>query len=332
MKKIIKDMISEKDKTMPILSFPSTSLTLSSVLELVTNSKKQVEGMSAILNRCKVSAALNMMDLSVEAEAFGAEIKYSAQEIPTVTKGIISDISEVNEVLIPPVGKGRTGIYIEGVRLAKQQISEVPVFCGVIGPYSLSGRLYDMTELMMACYDDEESVHKLLEKCTTFIINYINAFKKVGADGVIMAEPAAGLLSPTLCEEFSNRYVKRIFEEVNDEDFVLVYHNCGNTIPLIPSIKELGADIYHFGNAVDMEEVLKRMPSDVIVMGNINPVDFRNSTKDKIYSSSIDLLTRCSVYPNFIISSGCDIPFDSDWDNIDAYFEAVKDYYCENIS
>jgi uroporphyrinogen decarboxylase len=184
---------------------------------------------------------------------------------------------------------------------------------------------------MMACFDDEESVHILLQKCTEFIMKYIKAFKKMGADGVIMAEPAAGLLSPRLFEEFSNVYVKRIFEEINDDNFVSVYHNCGNTLPLIPSIKDSGADIYHFGNAVKMEEVLKIMPKELLVMGNINPVDFRNSTPEKIYAETKDLLFRCSAYSNFIISTGCDIPFDADWKNIDAYFEAVKDFYLEVV-
>lgn len=329
MKKIIADMLRSKDKTIPILSFPSTALTGSSVIELVTDSQKQAEGMLAIVGRCPVFAALNMMDLSVEAEAFGAQIKYSPCEIPTVTMGIIDDIGDADSVAVPKIGSGRTSIYIEGVRKAKALIPGVPVFCGVIGPYSLAGRLFDMTELMMSCYDDPDSVKILLEKCTEFIIDYVKAFKSAGADGVIVAEPSAGLLSPALCEEFSCTYVKRIFDEINDDDFAVVYHNCGNTVPLTPVISQLGADVYHFGNAVDMEEILKRMPTSAVIMGNINPVDFRNESAQKIYDDTKTLLKRCSGYNNFIISSGCDIPFDAKWDNIDAYFAAVSDFYNE---
>ena len=38
----------------------------------------------------------------------------------------------------------------------------------------------------------------------------------------------------------------------------------------------------------------------------------------------------CCKYPNFAISSGCDIPPMSKWENIDAYFEAVSEFYAEN--
>ena len=35
---------------------------------------------------------------------------------------------------------------------------------------------------------------------------------------------------------------------------------------------------------------------------------------------------RCK-YPNFVISSGCDIPPASKWENIDAFFKAVDEFY-----
>ena len=38
-----------------------------------------------------------------------------------------------------------------------------------------------------------------------------------------------------------------------------------------------------------------------------------------------ELLDKCGSYPNFILSSGCDIPASASWDNINAFFEALKD-------
>lgn len=228
---------------------------------------------------------------------------------------------------MPEVGSARTGIYIEGVKKAKEIIKDVPVFCGVIYPYSLAGRLFDMTELMMSCFDDEDSVHALLEKTTEFIIEYIKAFKAVGADGVIMAEPAAGLLSPDLFAEFSNKYVKRIIEETSDENFIFGYHNCGNVVPLADDIAALGADFYHFGNAIDLSEALEHFGDDVIVMGNLDPVLFKTAEPDFIRSETERIFTSCKDRANFMLSSGCDIPADSKWENIDAYFETVAKCY-----
>lgn len=328
MKDALKKILKKKDETIPILSFPSAQLLGIGVNELIASSDMQCEGMKKIVERCPVGASLNMMDLSVEAEAFGATVMFSDNEIPTVTEGAISDISMAEELTVPPVGTGRTQTYIDGVKKAKEEITSVPVFCGVIGPYSLAGRLFDMTGLMMECFDSPEDVKVLIGKAAKFITNYIEAFKKAGADGVIMAEPAAGLLSPALNDEFSIPFVKEIIDKVQDESFVVCYHNCGdNVVHMADSIASLGADIYHFGNAITLSHIIPLMPTDSIVMGNIDPVLFKRGTVADVQNAVQEVFDQCSKFDNFMLSSGCDIPYDAPWENIDAYFEKVKMLY-----
>lgn len=328
MKPKARKILEHKERTLPILSFPSTQLLGISVNELISSSDMQLAGMEAIAARCNIGASLNMMDLSVEAEAFGAKIHFSENEIPTVEEGVLKDISEAAALLVPGVGEGRTVLYIEGVKKAKENIKDLPVFCGVIGPYSLAGRLFDMTELMMECFDRPDEVKVLLSKVTEFLTEYIKAFKAAGADGVIMAEPAAGLLSPALAEEFSAPFVKQIFEAVQDEDFLLCYHNCGPAVvAMADSIAALGADIYHFGNAIKMQDIIPLMPEDSIVMGNVDPLLFRNGTVSEVESCVQALYEECSGFGNFMISSGCDIPAQAKWENINAYFKKVKELY-----
>lgn len=328
MKDIVKKLLEAKEKSMPILSFPSAQLMGVSVNKLVSSADLQKEGMKKIAQRCNVSASVNMMDLSVEAEAFGAEVLFSENEIPTVIKGVIDDICDSGEIKVPSLDEGRCSIFIEGVKKAKEEINSVPVFCGVIGPYSLAGRLFDMTELMMECFDNPDEVKSLLEKTTEFITEYIKAFKEAGADGVIMAEPAAGLLSPDLNREFSIPFVKKIIDEVNDENFIFCYHNCGdNVVKMAEDIASLKADIYHFGNAIEMEDIIPLMPCSSIVMGNVNPVLFKTGTREDIEKAVQSFYDKCAGFDNFMISSGCDIPYDALWENIDAYFEKVKMLY-----
>lgn len=144
-----------------------------------------------------------------------------------------------------------------------------------------------------------------------------------------MAEPLAGMLSPRLAEKFSEPYVREIAEAVRTEDFIVIYHNCGNaTIKMAESIYRTGCDAYHFGNAIDMKTMLETFPEDKIVMGNIDPAgQFTNGTPESIRNATAELLEKCSVHPNFLISSGCGIPPAAKWENIDAFFEAVKEFY-----
>lgn len=328
MKNIVKKLLENKSRTVPVLSFPSAQHLRVSVRELLSSSEIQAEGMKIIAEKCNVGAVLNMMDLSVEAEAFGAEICFYDNDVPSVEKGIIDDICRASDIVIPEIGNGRTSLCIDAVRKAKETIKDIPVFCSVIGPYSLAGRLFDMTELMMECFENPEEVEALLGKATEFIIKYIKAFKTAGADGVVLAEPAAGLLSPSLAEEFSMPCVKRIFDETNSGDFITCYHNCGNAAnDMLDMIGKLGADIIHFGNAINMKNALETLPRDTVVMGNVNPVLFRTGTPDEIRAEVQRVYDECSEYDNFMISTGCDVPAASSWDNINAYSEKVNELY-----
>lgn len=76
------------------------------------------------------------------------------------------------------MGAGRTGLYVEAIEKAVGMIQDRPVFAGVIGPFSLAGRLMDVTEAMIYCYEEPDMVHVLLEKATAFITDYCHCLLK----------------------------------------------------------------------------------------------------------------------------------------------------------
>jgi uroporphyrinogen decarboxylase len=187
----------------------------------------------------------------------------------------------------------------------------------------------DVSEAMMHCFEEPQMVHRVLEKVIAFSIEYCKSYKAVGANGVVIAEPLAGLLSPELAEEFSAPYVKKIIDAVQDENFIVIYHNCGgSTIQTIDSILSTGASAYHFGNAIQMIDMLPHIPADKVVLGNISPAgEFVGGTPESMREAVLALLEECSDYPNYVISSGCDIPPKTKWENIDAFFNAVEEFY-----
>lgn len=322
-------MAADKRRAMPILSFPSIQLMGITVKDLIADSDVQARGMYEIARRCPTAAAVSMMDLSVEAECFGAQIRVTDDEVPTVIGSVVKTPEDAEALQVPAFGTGRTGLYVEAISKALKLITDRPIFAGVIGPFSLAGRLMDMTQVMINCYEEPEMVHTTLEKATEFLLSYVKAYKAIGAHGVVIAEPAAGLLSPDFCGEFSSPYIRKIVDAVQDEEFIVIYHNCGDAVSrMVPQILETGAAAYHFGNAVSMEDMLRQMPGDVLTMGNVNPVSaIRNGTPEKVRQDTLSIMDACCKYPNFLISSGCDIPPAAPWENIDAFFAAVEEFY-----
>lgn len=190
-------------KAMPILSFPCVSLLGVTVRQLISDSDLQAKGMKAVADCVDSAASVSMMDLSVEAEAFDAQVRFSDDEVPTVIGALVEDEEAAEALEVPAVGAGRTGLYVEAIRKACTLIQDRPVFAGVIGPFSLAGRL----------------------------------------------------------------------------------------------------------------------------MGNVDPAgQFCRGTMESIREETLRIMGECCNHSNFVISSGCDIPPASPWENIDAFFGAVKEY------
>ena len=320
--------IKKNKRAMPVLTFPAIQLLNTSVEKLISDSNLQSEALKLINQRCHPLAIMGFMDLSVEAEAFGANIRFSEDEVPTVVGSIIKSEEDVINLKVPKVGAKRTQIYLDAMKKAKQEIKDCPVFAGCIGPFSLAGRLLGVSEAMISCYDEPEMVHLVLKKATEFLINYLQAYKDLGIDGVFMAEPLAGILSPNLCDEFSSNYVKEIVSALDDDSFLVAYHNCGNnTLKMVDTILSTGCRLYHFGNAISIEQMLKLMPKDVMVMGNIDPVSLKDASKEDVIAATNALLEAVGDVDNFVISSGCDIPPLARWENIDAFMKTAQEYY-----
>ena len=106
------------------------------------------------------------------------------------------------------------------------------------------------------------------------------------------------------------------------------YHNCGNNVVLMAdAIFGLGAMGYHFGNAIRLADMLPHAPADRLVLGNVDPAgQLRNGTPESIRAATLQVMEDCSRWPNFVPSTGCDVPPMSSWENIDAFFSAVAEF------
>lgn len=317
----------KKRLAIPIMTHPGIELVGKTVLDAVTDGSVHADAIVSLAENTPSDAATVIMDLTVEAEAFGAKLQYASNEVPSVSERLLHNMSEVENIPIPELSAARIPEYLKANRIAAERIKDRPVYAGCIGPYSLAGRLYDMSEMMMAIYVEPDLAKMLLAKCSVFIMKYIQALKETGVDGVIMAEPAAGLLSNEDATTFSTNYIKPIVEAVQDDNFLFVLHNCGNTGHCTQSMVDSGAKGLHFGNQCNMVEALRQVPGDRIVMGNLDPVGiFKSATPEQVYDATTKLLEETAEFDNFVISTGCDVPPGVSKENIDAFYRAVSNF------
>lgn len=324
---VCKVLQSKQRMALPFMTHPGIEEIGKRVVDAVTDGEIHFQAIKTVADKYETAASTVIMDLTVEAEAFGARIAFPENELPNILGHLLADPSDIESLPVPDMSAGRVPEYLKANRLAVEHIKDRPILAGCIGPYSLAGRLYGMSEIMVAIYLYPEAIHVLLEKCTAFIQNYCSELKAIGVQGVIMAEPAAGLLSDEDCQAFSTVYVSRIVDRLQDDNFGIILHNCGNQGQCTQAMVASGAVGLHFGNAIDMLGALEECPADRLVMGNLDPVGiFQRATPECVYKATAELLEQAGRHQNFVISSGCDIPPYTPSANIEAFLRAVDDY------
>lgn len=323
----IKEILASKTcANIPVLTHPGIEAIGHKVIEAVKNGDIHYEAIKYLADNYPTFACCTIMDLTVEAEAFGAEVEFTDNDLPHVLGRLVCDAESVEKLAVPSLEAARVPEYLKACRRAVENIDR-PILAGCIGPFSLAGRLYDMSEIMVGIYLEPDVINALLEKCTQFLVSYAGELKRLGAKGIFMAEPAAGLLSDDDCRAFSSVYVKRIVDALQDDTFAVILHNCGNTGQCTAAMVDSTAAALHFGNAIDMEGVIDQCPADILVMGNVDPVSImKQATPEKVKATTKALLETMDGHANYVLSTGCDVPPHCPTANIDAYFEALDEY------
>jgi len=311
----------------PIMTHPGIEMIGKTVKDAVQNGEVHALAIEKLSEVFPTAATTVIMDLTLEAEAFGCRIEFQENEMPHIHGRLVTNAEEIESLNVPDLKAGRISEYLKANRLTVENTKNKPVLAGVIGPFSLAGRLFGMSEIMMECYIDPDSIHLLLDKCTDFILKYCIELKQIGCSGVVIAEPAAGLLSNEDCQLFSSKYVKCMVDSLQDDSFLVVLHNCGNTGHCTEAMLATGANAYHFGNAINMLETLKVCPADKLIMGNVDPVGVMKMLPAiEVKSYVANLLNETSAYKNFVLSTGCDLPPHVPAENIEAFFDALNEY------
>ena len=221
--------------------------------------------------------------------------------------------------------------YVETLKLMHIGLSG-PALRGayVTGPYSLAALLMGATEAAMATVLDPELLDNVCQFATAKIQVYVRQLIASGAQVICILEPSAVMLGPEQFGQFSARYVEHINNSCRYTGVSTVYHTCGNTMHLLNKMAESGVDAVSLDSpaaGVDLPQAAAKLPPDVIVMGNINPTGTLLAGKPAQVEAEVrQLMKAMDPYPNFVLSTGCDLPQETPLENIHAFMRAGRNY------
>ncbi len=306
------------------LGAPATQLTGTTLKENLQDGYTMFRTIEKAVVTWKLDADFIISDVTVEAEACGCEIEMPEDSQPYVISSPIRQAADLRSKKVPdPYRHGRMPVFLECVRHLSRRFT-LPTGAGCIGPYALASQLMGTEEAAIATIEDPGFLDEILEYCLEVSLAYLKAFEKEGAEVIVIADAIASVLSPKAFRRFSGRYIKRIVEQLNRP---VALHICGDASHLIEEMCDTGAYSISLDSPVDMDDALKRAPADVIVAGNLDPVEvFLEMDGDGVAAKTREQLFQMRNYPNYLPCPGCELPPLTPLDNIKAYVETVRSF------
>ena len=316
----------------PLVGFPGVKLAGSSIKLAQQNHCEHFKVVNSLVNKFRPDIQFVLMDLSVEANALGLNTIFPPNESATVLKKnrefSLDDLRLLRDIEFD--SDGRLLSYVKTVELMKSEFSSnVKVGAYVSGPYTLSGLILGAQEAGLMAAREPEELSEICSFTTECIIKYTELLLSAGADAVCVLEPSGVMLGPSHFKKFSAMNVKKIVGICHGENVDCIYHVCGNSMHLIDEMVESGVDglsLDSRDNNVDLLEVADNVPESVVIIGNISP------TKTIVYGSPEevkeevnDLIKLMKNFPNYVLSTGCDLPLETPLENISAFMEAGRD-------
>lgn len=311
-----------KPPIIPLLGAPGVKLSRTSLKENLTDADTQFNTLTLLLEEFQPDGIFPMMDLSVEPEALGLRIDFPENAPPSVREHPIKGPDELES--LKRNWKGIAGRMTVFINVMKKMSANFPVLKGgyVLGPFTLAGELVGVEDFLQMLISAPDFAEKVLAFSTSVVKLYAEELVSAGADVIAILDPTSVTLSPKYFEMFSAPFVKEIIEYLRRPT---ILHICGNTNHIIEKMVETGARGLSLDSMVDLRGVAERVPKDVVIIGNLDPVTvFWQAKPEIVERKTKELLETMRGVDNFILSSGCDIPIEAPLENISAFMRAGR--------
>ncbi len=138
----------------------------------------------------------------------------------------------------------------------------------------------------------------------------------------------ASFISPRQYKKFVEPWLKRMVDDLISEDIIPLLHFDADWNPLLPYLRELPAKkcIFAPDQATDLFKAKEVLGDHMCLMGNVSPQVLALGTVDQTVEECKRLIDVVGKGGGFILSSGCELPYNTKPENLAAMIETAKTY------
>lgn len=266
--------------------------------------------------------------MCTEPSAFGSRMVFAGESLPHAEK-VIRDITEAGMLPQPDVRTdGLLPFVINRLRINEKAIRDSDHqirFAVTRGPLNIASFLMGTSEFMMALAINPEESHRLLQKITRFICDWLEWQKECfpSIDGVLVLDDIIGFVGDAEFSEFVTPYLRKIFGEIGPT--VRFLHNDADGLITASNLKAMNVNMFNFSFNHAIGEIRMLAGPDVVLVGNIPPRDVMAAgSPGDVKNAVARAFTETDDYSRIIWSVGGGMPPGVRDENIRAFVEEVK--------
>ncbi len=278
----------------------------------------------------KVDAAILFSDILIPVEAMGMKLEFSEAKGPIIYSPVRDSVAVDRLRRLDP--KADVPFVVDAIKLLLKQL-DVPLIGFSGAPFTLAtymiegGSSKNFVNSKSMMYQNPGLFHKLMEKLTLTVTDYLRAQIDAGVHAVQIFDSWAGVLSPYDFRTYALPYVKQIIAGLATKIPVIYFPL--NTSAMLPLAKESGADVIGLDWRIEIAQAVETLGHGVAVQGNLDPTILFGS-KEIIRERVTNILQGAVNAQGHIFNLGHGILPETPVDNAVAMVAAVHEMSLKN--
>ena len=313
--------------------------------EILQDEEKLFQSLMEVNKLYRPSGQPVIFDLQVEAECLGCELRWAKDAPPSVLKHPLEGTEELTTpcyCTLPTKESGRIPMILRVMRWMKEAVGDTTALYGLIcGPFTLATHLRG-NDIFMDMYDDEDAVAEFLDYCNAVAKKMAEYYIEAGMDVIAVVDPLISQISSDHFEQFMHKPFSELFAHIRSLGALSSFFVCGDATRNIEVMCKTGPDAVSIDENVDILAA-KRITDryNIAIGGNIplTTVMLHGNQQDNM-KFVVELLNSIEDKKNFILSPGCDMPYEVPVENVigvaqalyetDSVREMLKNYVAED--
>jgi uroporphyrinogen decarboxylase len=268
-----------------------------------------------------------MFDLQIEAEAMGCSLAWAKDNPPAVTSHPLEDGLSLEDLSVPGADQGRIGTVIEAARKIRDAHPDIALYGLITGPFTLALHLMG-TNIFMKMFDEAQEVRDVMSFCRDVAKSMSRMYLDAGCDVIAVVDPMTSQIGPDQFGQFVTPYATELFESIRAEAGLGSFFVCGHAQQNIEAMCLCSPDNVSVDENIPLDFVREIcLKHEVSFGGNMQLTTvLLLGDEEDAKRNAVECL-EIGGETGFILAPGCDLPYATPPENLQAVTHVVQDPY-----